>query len=98
MDSSENWLLVGDVMIGYGKQWLEKGRVMQQTTLTPEGKGMVHGHRGRRTLPHVVCSYIQRKVLKYISPTSINEECGVCGQVSAHSTLLFFCLTPTNTC
>ena len=67
MDSSENWLLAGDVMIGYGKQWLEKGRVMQQATLTIEGKGMVHGHRGRRTLPHVVCSYIQRKVLKYIS-------------------------------
>ena len=40
MDSSENWLLAGDVMIGYGKQWLEKGRVMQQTTLTTEGKGM----------------------------------------------------------
>ena len=40
MDSAENWLLAGDVMIGYGKQWLEKGRVMQQTTLTPEGKGM----------------------------------------------------------
>ena len=40
MDSSENWLLAGDVMIGYGKQWLEKGRVMQQATLTPEGKGL----------------------------------------------------------
>lgn len=40
MDSAENWLLAGDVMIGYGKQWLEKGHVMQQTTLTPEGKGM----------------------------------------------------------
>ena len=40
MDSSENWLLAGDVKIGYGKQWLEKGRVMQQTTLTTEGKGM----------------------------------------------------------
>ena len=40
MDSAENWLLAGDVMIGYGKQWLEKGRVMQQATLTPEGKGM----------------------------------------------------------
>lgn len=40
MDSSENWLLAGDVTIGYGKQWLDHGRVMQQTTLTPEGKGM----------------------------------------------------------
>lgn len=40
MDSSENWLLAGDVKIGYGKQWLEKGRVMQQTTLTTEGKGL----------------------------------------------------------
>lgn len=40
MDSAENWLLAGDVKIGYGKQWLEKGRVMQQTTLTTEGKGM----------------------------------------------------------
>lgn len=40
MDSAENWLLAGDVTIGYGKQWLDNGRVMQQTTLTQEGKNM----------------------------------------------------------
>lgn len=40
MDSAENWLLTGDVMIGYGKQWLDHGRVMQQTRLTQEGKDM----------------------------------------------------------
>ena len=40
MDSAESWLFTGDAMIGYGKQWLDNGRVRQQTTLTQEGKHM----------------------------------------------------------
>ena len=40
MDSSELWFTTEDTYIAYAKQWLKLGRVMQEVTITPEGRAM----------------------------------------------------------